>query len=142
MKVHKRHAILLIAVLAALAIVSYAIAGGGSRKFDENLEGYQEVASVSTVAKGTFSAEISNDGDEIEYRLRYEDLEGAVQQAHIHLGQFSANGGISVFLCSNLGNGPAGTQACPASPATVTGTLTAADVVGPVLQGIAPGHGR
>jgi hypothetical protein len=139
MRLHKRHAVVLVAVAAALAVVSYAIAGGGSRKFDENLQSYQEVPSVSSVAKGTFRAEISNDGDEIEYRLRYSDLEGAVTQAHIHLGQKDANGGISVFLCSNLGNGPPGTQACPPSPATVTGTLTADDVVGPAGQGIAPG---
>ena len=45
-----------------------------------------------------------------------------------------------MFLCSNLGNGPAGTQPCPAGPATVTGTLTAADVVGPAAQGIAAGE--
>ncbi len=35
---------------------------------------------------------------------------------------------------------PAGTQACPPSPATVTGTLTAANVVGPAGQGIAAGE--
>jgi len=46
-------------------------------------------------------------------------------------------GGISVFLCSNLGNGPAGTQACPQS-GTVTGTLRPVDVIGPDGQGIAP----
>ena len=43
-----------------------------------------------------------------------------------------------VFLCTNLGNGPAGTQACPAS-GTVSGMLTAASVVGPVAQNITPG---
>jgi hypothetical protein len=37
------------------------------------------------------------------------------------------NGGISVFLCTNLGNGPAGTQPCPQS-GTIHGTITAADV--------------
>jgi hypothetical protein len=41
-----------------------------------------------------------------------------------------------VFLCTNLGNGPAGTQACPAAPATITGTLRPADVIGPTGQGI------
>ena len=34
---------------------------------------------------------------------------------------------------------PAGTQACPAQPATITGTITAANVVGPDAQGVAPG---
>jgi hypothetical protein len=48
-------------------------------------------------------------------------------RSHIHFGQRSVNGGISVFLCTNLGNGPAGTQACPQS-GTISGTITAADV--------------
>jgi CHRD domain len=38
------------------------------------------------------------------------------------------NGGITVFLCTNLGNGPAGIQPCPAPPATISGTIVAADV--------------
>jgi hypothetical protein len=41
-----------------------------------------------------------------------------------------------VFFCTNLGNGPAGTQPCPAAPATVTGSFTSTNVIGPVGQGI------
>ena len=132
-----KHALVLVVALAALAVVSYAIAGGGSKKFNEALEGYQEVASVSTVASGTFKAELSGDGTSLSYELKYSGLEGNVTQAHIHLGQFAANGGISAFLCSNLPNPPPDTQACPASPATITGTITAANVIGPSGQGIA-----
>ena len=61
-------------------------------------------------------------------------------QAHIHLGGMHQSGGISTFLCTNLGNGPVGTQACPAAPATITGTLRPADVIGPVGQGITAGQ--
>ncbi len=56
-------------------------------------------------------------------------------QAHIHVGQSGVNGGIAVFLCSNLGNGPAGTQACPPSPATVSGIADADDVLAVAAQG-------
>ena len=49
-------------------------------------------------------------------------------------------GGIVVFLCSNLGNGPAGTPACPASSGTVTGTLGPASVIGPAAQNVVPGN--
>ena len=31
-----------------------------------------------------------------------------MQQAHIHFAQRGVNGGITVFLCTNLGNGPTG----------------------------------
>jgi hypothetical protein len=63
-----------------------------------------------------------------------------VTQSHIHFGNKWQNGGISVFLCTNLGNGPADTQLCPAAPATITGTLTPASVIGPVGQGITAGQ--
>ena len=59
-----------------------------------------------------------------------------MQQAHIHIGQRHQSGGISVFLCTNLGNGPAGTQPCPAAPATISGVLRPADVIGPTGQGV------
>jgi hypothetical protein len=100
----------------------------GIKELKGILIGYEEVPAVSTAANGEFRARISNDETRIDYQLSYSDLEGAVQQAHIHLGQKGVNGGISVFLCSNLGNGPAGTQPCPPAPATITGTITAADV--------------
>ena len=61
-------------------------------------------------------------------------------QAHIHFGSPSQVGGISVFLCTNLGNGPAGTQACPPAPATVSGTITPTDVIGPGAQGLGAGQ--
>jgi hypothetical protein len=139
-KLHKRHAVALVVLVGAtLAIASYAIAAGG-KKFDESLQNYQEVPSVSSAATGNFKAELSTDGSEISYRLTYSGLEGNVQQAHIHFGQKDVNGAISVFLCTNLGNGPPGTQLCPASPATVTGTIVAADVIGPSGQGIAAGE--
>jgi hypothetical protein len=107
----------------------------------EFLTGYSEVPlSLSTTGNGEFQARISNDETQIQYRLSYSDLEADVTQAHIHLGSPSQAGGISVFLCTNLGNGPAGTQACPAAPATITGTIQAADVIGPAAQGITAGQ--
>jgi hypothetical protein len=46
-----------------------------------------------------------------------------------------------VFLCTNLGNGPAGTQACPAGGGTIRGTITPADITaGAAAQGIAAGE--
>jgi hypothetical protein len=102
------------------------------------LSGYQEVPAVSSSASGHFKMRIDRQDATITWELRYEGIESAVQQAHIHFGQRSVNGGVSVFLCTNLGNGPAGTQACPQNAATLTGTITASQVVGPNGQGIAP----
>jgi hypothetical protein len=110
----------------------------GSSSFRAALSGYQEVPAVSTPASGDFKARLK--GGVVQWRLSYRDLEGAVQQAHVHFGQFAVNGGVSVFLCSNLPGAPAGVQRCPAPPATITGTIGANEVVGPVDQGIAPGE--
>ena len=116
--------------LAVIALVSASavVFAQGFKKISELLVGYNEVPAVSTTGNGSFNARISNDGSQIEWELSYSDLEGAVQQAHIHIGNTGVNGGISVFLCTNLGNGPAGTQPCPAPPATISGTIVAADV--------------
>jgi hypothetical protein len=142
----RRARLLVIAVavgtaVAALATSSTATARGGQSVFREQLSGYEETpATLSTTGSGQFRLQISNRSDEISYRLSYTALEGDVLQAHIHLGAPATSGGISVFLCTNLGNGPAGTQACPAPPATVTGTITPADVIGPAGQGLAAGE--
>jgi hypothetical protein len=113
----------------ALGIATYALAGGpGFNHLSETMIGYQEVPSVSSAGTATFTADVSKDGDSIAYSLTYSGLESNVTQSHIHLGQRSANGGISVFLCTNLGNGPAGTQACPTPGGTISGVITAADV--------------
>ena len=82
---------------------------------------------MSTTGNGQVDAQVNRDGQSmIRYTLRYRKLERKVQQSHIHFGQEGVNGGIVVFLCSNLGNGPAGTPPCPDPPATVTGTVTGA----------------
>jgi hypothetical protein len=112
-----------------------------SSKIREELSGFEEdPAALSTTGTGTLRLDVDEESLELTYELSYADLEGAVTQAHIHLGGTAQSGGISTFLCSNLGNGPAGTQACPPAPATITGTLTAANVIGPVPQGILAGE--
>jgi CHRD domain-containing protein len=137
--------ILAVFVVGAAALVTAAVAFDGSR-FDARLSGYQETPTLSTSADGTFRASINRAGNEIRYTLSYRGpfdanaAGGTVTQAHIHLGARAVMGNISAFLCTNLGNGPAGTPACPPAPATVSGTITAAQVVGPAGQGISPGE--
>jgi hypothetical protein len=133
----------LVAVVAVLGVVGAALATGGGRNISERLTGYQEVPALSTDASGKFEARIARFKDEIRYELSYRDLTGDVTQAHIHLGQEGVNGGISVWLCGNPSatvNPPAGTQLCPAAPATISGTAGPQNVVGPTGQGIAPGE--
>jgi len=104
------------------------------------LESYQEVPAVSSAASGSFRAKIDKQAGSIQWELAYSDLEGSALQAHVHLGQHSVNGGISVFLCTNLGNGPAGTPACPATSANLNGVIVASSIVGPSGQGLSAGE--
>src|ERR1044072_9056158 len=93
-----------IAVIALVSASTVALAQG-FKKISKLLTGYEETPSaVSTTGNGTFNARISNDGTRIDWELSYSDLEGAVQQSHIHFGQKSVTGPISVFFCTNFGN--------------------------------------
>ena len=127
-----------VAVVGVAATTAAAIAGDRA-KLRTSLSGYEEVPAVSTSGGGEFRAAIDRHSDRIRYQITYRAIEGTVTQSHIHFGQEGVNGGISVFLCSNLGNGPAGTQGCPQS-GTVSGTITPQTMTAGALgQGLAVG---
>ncbi len=123
--------------LIVLAVGSYAFAGSGKTNVKADpLTGYQEAtpAGVSSPATGSFEAVIDDDAQTIDYTLSYSGLEAPVLFAHVHFGNRFTSGGVSAFLC-----GGGGKPACPQSGA-VSGTITAADVIGPAGQGIAAGE--
>jgi hypothetical protein len=127
---------LTLGLIAAGIVVTAWPAGGRANEFKARLIGYREVPAVSSTGSGVFKAELDADAETIDYRLRYEDLEGPdALAAHIHFGQKDVNGGVGAFLCGG-GDKPA----CPDSEGSVTGTIDAADVIGPGDQGIAPGE--
>jgi len=128
--------------LALVAVLLVAAGGDGKRSFGAKLSGILETpASISSTGSGRLEIKVNGAQSSAEYELSYRDLEGsAVLFAHIHLGQPRTGGGVMVFLCSNQG-APVPTPACP-GPAggTVSGTLTAADLIGPSNQGVASGE--
>jgi hypothetical protein len=130
-------------LLAGLAVTSLIYAGTGVRADDDNqrnhfkarLQGFNEVPAVSSTGTGRLQARIVDDSS-IDFELTYEDLEGTVTTAaHVHLGNKSDSGGVSYFFC-----GGGGRPACTATSGTFTGTVTAADVIGPAAQGIGAGE--
>ncbi len=136
---------LLVGAVAVLTIGSYATADSGKKQVSTGpMSGYLEGAPtgpVSSRATGSFEATIDDAAGEIDYTLSYSELEGDVRQAHIHFGQRSVNAGISAWLCETSTNQSpsASTPTCPQS-GTVSGTITALEVIGPNAQGIAPGE--
>jgi hypothetical protein len=132
----------LVVVLAA-ALFTAAVAPVTAGEVKTRLSGYDETPlTISTTGSGEFKAKINKGGTAIDYELTYQDTESTVTQAHIHFGRPAITGGIVLFLCTNLGNAPPSVptpQGCPAAPATITGTLTAADVIAVAAQGVDAG---
>jgi hypothetical protein len=114
----------------------------GNRKGHADLVGYQENPTLSSPATGTLDVEISKDGESLAYTLTYSGFPTNVRFAHIHIGRPAINGGVMVFLCTNE-TPPAGIPIpppCPQGSGTVSGTLSAADVLAVAAQAIAAGE--
>ena len=137
----KRLVVLALFVATLLAPLAFASAQAPAKALPETgqtrLVGFQEVPVILTGGQGTLQFRIRP--NKIDWQLSYATLDGTVTQAHIHLGQQGVNGAIAVFFCSNLGNGPAGTQACPAAPTTIQGSFVPGDVLGVAAQGLPAG---
>ena len=128
-----------VALSAAVGVQAYVTKGKHDVK-TARLSGYNETPAVNTTANGSFSAKIDDKAQTIAYTLTYSGLSSQVRQAHIHFGNRFSSQGIALFLCTNLGNGPAGTPACPGTTSgTVTGTLHPSDVQAITNQGLAAG---
>ena len=138
-------AVLATAIIAT-AFIATAATAHDSSGLQAKMTGYEEVPTLSTSANGVFKASLNKAGDAISYTETYTGpfdasaAGGAVTQSHIHFGARALSLGVSAFLCTNLGNGPAGTPTCPSPSGTVTGVITAAQVIGPAGQGISAGE--
>jgi hypothetical protein len=126
----------------ALACGATVCAAAAEDTVTTRLLGYQETPqTINSAASGEFKATIHDDGTAIDYELTYRALSSSPTQAHIHFGRPGLSGGVVLFLCTNL-TPPVGVptpQACPAPPATITGTLTSANVIPLATQGIDAG---
>ena len=128
-------------VTAALAAASIALLPRPAlaETVHVQLTSYEEVPALSSAASGSFQAFINDAAGTIRYRLSYSGLEGDVAMGHIHFGQLSVNGGISVWLCQTASFvDPTGLAPTCVQSGTVTGLLTQANVIGPAGQGIPP----
>jgi hypothetical protein len=135
--------LLILATVAVLALGAIGTASAnngnqsGHRDAKASLTGFAEVPAISTTGSGKLRLSVDAANTTITFELSYKDLQGgAVSAAHLHLGQKGVVGAVIADLCG--GSKPA----CPASPTAtaITGTIVAANVVGPAAQGIAPGE--
>jgi hypothetical protein len=139
--------LLLLTLLVPAFSVATAAPDDDANTFTASLRGLSEVPPVATAATGSFTATLSTDGSTLTYEETYTNLSTQILFSHIHFGLPREAAGIMVFLCGPaagaMGGPPAGTPNPPACPdttsGTVTGSVTAANVIGPNAQGITPG---
>jgi len=126
---------LTLSFISAVALAGFGMtAYAGDTDLRARLRGLNEVPPTNSRATADLRAEINADETAITFTLTFSGLSGAPGAAHIHFGPTKVNGGVMVFFC-----GGGGKPTCPATTSgTVTGTITAADIVGPAAQGIPP----
>ena len=112
------------ATVAAAGVVAVSCAFAHAQEFTAHLTGFNELGSLPSATAfptgailsdgtGTAKLDLDQKAGTITYTLTYSNvgttapLTGTVTQAHIHFGKSRVSGGILVFFCTNLGNGPA-----------------------------------
>jgi len=143
-------------IAVAAAVVALSANYARAQAFRAQLAGFNEIGEIAgpytgailSAGTGTVKLDLDQNAGTINYTLTYSNvgttspLTGTVTQAHIHFGKSRDSGGIMVFFCTNLGNGPAGviTPQCPLNSGTVTGTWTKANIVAIAGQNVAAGN--
>jgi hypothetical protein len=130
----------------------------GAQEFTAKLSGFNEIGSIPsgatytqsytgavlTDATGTLKLDLDKRASQASYTLTYTGpFTSAVQQAHIHFGKSRDSGGIMVWLCQTVAK-PSPVPTTPTCPppspsATVSGTLTSADVLALTGQNVTKG---
>ena len=118
-------------VAAAILLTSGTALAASSKNFGTHLRGSHEVPSRETKAQGQATFQVSEDGNEIRYKLNVANIEN-VFQAHIHLGPSDGTGPVVVWLypSTNPVAGPVGGGRIQGRIAE--GTIKAANLVGPL----------
>jgi hypothetical protein len=99
------------------------------------LRGLNEVPPTTSQGSASLRAQLDEEAQTIDFTIDYADLTVAPSVAHIHFGPTKVNGGVMVFFC-----GGGGKPACPTTTTgTLSGTIAAADVLGPAAQGVTAG---
>ena len=114
--------------------------------FKAKLAGFTEVPAVITDGNGRFEAQ---DQPAPSRRSSGRSTTSGPNAPNVHAGAHPHRPGVRRRPASPCGcapttppitGAPAGTQPCPPAPADISGTITPADVIGPLNQGIGPGQ--
>ena len=110
---------------------------GSGKHFSAVLTGDNEVPPVNTDATGKIKLFANPQQNMLDYQLSISDLNGVVTGAHIHKGSIGTNGPVVATL--KTGNTFAGASASTSgtdgggsTSTSVSGTITSADLKGPL----------
>ena len=137
---------LTIAMIAAAAF-ALPVASAGAEEFHATFTGFSEVGglgagetgAILSAGTGQLRLDVDRATQTITFQLTFSGLSSPVTQSHIHFGKVHTAGSVMVFFCSNLPTAPAGVQPCPAAGGTVSGTITAANVLAIAGQNVPAG---
>ena len=124
-----------LALAAVLGLVAAVAAAPPQqpRNFVAPLSGGEEVPAVATSARGVAIFQLSPDGSTLTYRLIASNIEN-ILQAHIHArGAAGVNAPVVAFLYPD--NPPPALIPGRHDGVLATGTITAADLIGPLSGG-------
>jgi hypothetical protein len=113
-------------VLVVLLAVAGLASAGENRNYSVHLNGDTEVPANASRAAGQAVFKLSKDGTSLDYRLIVANLDNPIA-AHIHVGPPGVNGPVVAFLF-----GPAPAGGGTANGVLAEGTITAANLVGPL----------
>jgi CHRD domain len=116
--------------IAGLALAGAAVAGLNAN-WSAHLNGSQEVPARETKAQGQAIFHLSPNGSALEYKLIASNIEN-VFMAHIHMQRPGENGPIVVWLYPSTATTPGPFGSGRHDGILAQGTITAADLVGPL----------
>ena len=115
-----------------LGLVGVSVAAAGfNLNWSAHANGSQEVPARDTQGQAQAIFHLSNDGSSLEYKLIASNIEN-VFMAHIHRNVPGMNGPIVVWLYPSTAVAPGPLGAGRTDGVLVTGTITAANLVGPL----------
>ena len=118
--------------LAALAVSAAAAAvAANESNFGTHLKGQFEVPFRDTDAQGQAIFRVADDGASIDYKLIASNIDNAFM-AHIHMAPSGVNGSIVVWLYPSTAPVPGPLGSGRHDGVLAEGTITAADLVGPL----------
>ncbi len=120
----------LIPVFGLVVVLAVTVPAVGdppaAKNFGTHLDGGEEVPARETQAQGQAIFKLSADETSINYKVIVANIDNVVA-SHIHLGPAGANGPVVAFLA-----GPFSPGGGPANGILGQGTITTANLVGPL----------